>query len=62
MIHSEDREYAGILAAIILAARLMKDGPAQATTPEAVTAAAGTAAALVAAVDRHRPPEKRKRA
>lgn len=61
MIQPEDREYAGIVAAIILAALVVKDGPDAALAPEAVTRSAGAAAALVAAVDRHKPPVTRKR-
>lgn len=58
MIQPKDREYAGIVAAIIVAGKVIRGEP---LGPDTLVHAAGTAAGVIAAVDRHLPPNSKAR-
>lgn len=59
MIARADREYAGMLAAMLLGARVIREGPQVMQNPTAVNECAGAAAATITAIDRHLPPKQR---
>jgi len=59
MITPRDREYAGIVAAIILSGKIIRGEP---LNPDTLVAAVGTSVAVIAAVDRHLPPMSKERA
>lgn len=61
MIQSHDREYAGLLATILVVGRIFREGWDNAVTLDNIAVAAGAAAQMVIAVDRHLPPQRRKR-
>lgn len=56
MLNPSDREYAGELAAILVASCLIKG---MVITPDLITTAASNATLIVHAVDRHIAPKKR---
>lgn len=59
MLKPRDREYAGAVAGILLAARIVREGPTVATNADVVRECASAAVMVVQAVDRHLPPKDR---
>jgi hypothetical protein len=58
MLQPKDRQYAGLVAAIIVAGKVIRGEP---LSPDTFVQAAGSAVQVLAAVDRHLPPKSKDR-
>lgn len=59
MLRPRDREYAGAVAGLLMAAEVHRHGLEAASSEDKVTAVASLAVRIVKAIDRHLPPKER---